>query len=176
LQPAAAPIRITQGEIYDATFSASTVRVTTPYMLTHSLTDISNKFVVATTVNLLVYSVKTTASEKGKEKASAPITAALELIQTVDRPTLPGNFTGSSFRAARFHPTEEHTLYTVMNTVPPRTRTKHSPYTSFVCKWNTDTWEVVKVRKISDKRATCFAARSVNSVLVIDFADHALQS
>jgi prolactin regulatory element-binding protein len=110
-------------------------------------------------VNLLVYSFKTTASEKGKAKASVPISASLELIKTVDRPSLPGNFTNSSFRAARFHPSYENTLYTIINTVPPRTRAKHSPYTSFVCKWDTNSWEVAKVRKISDKRATCFTVR-----------------
>jgi hypothetical protein len=119
------------------------------------------QLVVATTVNLLVYDLKSTASEKGKAKASAPISVSLELLQTVERPTLPGNFTSSSFRAARFHPTDEGTLYTVLNTVPPRTRARHAPYTSFVCKWDASTWAMTKARKISDKRATCFAVRSV---------------
>jgi prolactin regulatory element-binding protein len=126
------------------------------------------QLVVATTVNLLVYDLKSTASEKGKAKASAPISVSLELLQTVERPTLPSNFTSSSFRAARFHPTDEGTLYTVLNTVPPRTRARHAPYTSFVCKWDAGTWTMTKARKISDKRATCFAVRSVLALWALE--------
>jgi prolactin regulatory element-binding protein len=147
LQPAATPIHITQGEIYDATFSAT-------------------QLVVATTVNLLVYALTTTASEKGKEKASTspaaePITASLELVRTVERAALPGSFAGSSFRAARFDPADPRTLYTLVNTVPSaaQRRTRGTPRPAFVLKWDAETWEVVKVRKVSDKSATCFETR-----------------
>lgn len=105
-----------------------------------------------------MYTLKTTSSEKGKERAATP-TTSFELVKTIERPTLPGNFAGSNFRAARFHPTDPKTLYTIINTVPPRTRTKNSPRVAFVCKWDTETWEVVKLRKVGEKGATCFDIR-----------------
>ncbi|KAI0751449.1 WD40 repeat-like protein [Daedaleopsis nitida] len=130
----ALPIHIDKGEIYDAAFSTTTL-------------------VVATTVNLLVYALPS-ANEDASEKQPSPV--ALELLQTIDRPTLPGKDAGSSFRSVRFHPADEKTLYSVSNTVPPRTRTKSSPRRAFVCKWNTDTWQLTKVRQISDRGVTCF--------------------
>jgi prolactin regulatory element-binding protein len=126
------------------------------------------QLVVATTVNLLVYSLKTTISEKGKE--TTPTVSSLSLAHTVERPTLPGNFAGSNFRTARFHPTDPRTLYTVVNTVPPRTRTKSSPRVAFVVKWDTEKWEVVKLRKIGEKGATCFDVRyGVQNICVLQF-------
>jgi prolactin regulatory element-binding protein len=112
-------------------------------------------------VNLLVYTLKTGSSEKGKERASSESTpaTALELLRTVERPALPGNFAGSNFRAARFAPGDSTTLYTIINTVPPRTRTKASPRVAFVCKWDTEKWEVAKIRKVGEKGATCFDVR-----------------
>ncbi|EED80759.1 predicted protein [Postia placenta Mad-698-R] len=116
LSLAASPIHIDKGEIYDATFSSSTL-------------------VVATTVNLLVYALPPSdadakrAKAYGKKKEST--LAKLELLKTIDRPTLPGKDAGSSFRAARYHPHDEKVLYTVLNTVPPRTRTKSSPRRAF---------------------------------------------
>ena len=54
-------------------------------------------------------------------------------------------------------------IYTLVNAVPPRTRTKSSPRRAFVCKWNADKWEVTKMRKVGDKGVTCFDVRSVPS-------------
>lgn len=124
-------------------------------MLNHTLYQL----VIATTVNLLVYEIKASTSEKGKERASSATATSFELVKTIERPTLPGNFAGSNFRAARFHPTDSKTLYTVINTVPPRVRTKHSPRVAFICKWDTEKWEVVKLRKVGEKGATCFDIR-----------------
>ena len=116
---------------------------------------------IATTINLLVYALpdaltSATTSEKsaGKQKE-----IELELVKTVDRPSIPGADAGSSFRAARYHPSDPTVFYTVVNTVPPRTRTKHAPRKAFVCKWNTEKWEVTKVRKVSDRSVTCFDVR-----------------
>ncbi|CDO74285.1 hypothetical protein BN946_scf184663.g6 [Trametes cinnabarina] len=137
LDPIAAPVHLDKGEIFDASFSSKTV-------------------VVASTVNLLVYSLP--AEEDGvaapKEPNSEP--PVLELLHTIDRPELPGKDAGSSFRAGRHHPHDEKVLYTVMNTVPPRTRTKSSPKRSFICKWDTETWKMTKTRQVSDRQVTCF--------------------
>ncbi|KAI0663153.1 WD40 repeat-like protein [Cubamyces menziesii] len=137
LVPAARPIHVDKGEIFDATFSSKTL-------------------VVATTVNMLVYALPSDEDSDSSEERKEGQPAALELLRTIDRPDLPGKDAGSSFRAARFHPHDEKVLYTVMNTVPPRTRTKSSPRRAFICKWDTDTWKVTKVRQVSDRQVTCF--------------------
>ena len=120
---------------------------------------------IATTVNLLVYALPAalttpeTKSEKQSGKQKEIALAELELVETVERPSLPGETSGSSFRAARYHPSDSHTIYTVVNTVPPRTRKKSAPRQGFVCKWDTDKWEVNKHRKVSDRNVTCFDIR-----------------
>ncbi|KAI0722173.1 WD40 repeat-like protein [Cerioporus squamosus] len=148
LDPVAAPIHLDKGEIYDAAFS-------------------SNRLVVATTVSLLVYALPSE-HDKPSEKQSK---SQLELLQTLDRPSLPGKDAGSSYRAVRFHPTDEKTLYTVSNTVPPRTRTKSSPRRAFVCKWNTDTWKVTKTRQVSDRGVTCFDISPDGKLLAFGSSD-----
>ncbi|RDX53578.1 WD40 repeat-like protein, partial [Lentinus brumalis] len=148
LHPIAAPIHLEKGEIYDAAFS-------------------SNRLVVATTVSLLVYALPSE-DNKPAEKQSEP---QLELLQTIDRPLLPGKDAGSNYRAVRFHPKDEKTLYTVSNTVPPRTRTKSSPRRAFVCKWNTDTWNVTKTRQVSDRGVTCFDISPDGKLLAFGSSD-----
>jgi hypothetical protein len=78
----------------------------------------------------------------------------------------------------RFHPHTPTTLYTILNTTPPRTRkTKTTTRPAFVVKWSvsapadiTDVedekdkesvWEVGKVRKVGEKGVTCFDVRCV---------------
>ncbi|KZT72696.1 WD40 repeat-like protein [Daedalea quercina L-15889] len=157
LSPAVSPIHLDKGEIYDASFS-------------------SNTLVVATTINLLVYAVPSSdtqaKSEKaaGKEKESA--LTALELLKTIERPTLPGNNAGSSFRSVRYHPHDEKVLYTLVNSVPPRTRTKSSPRRAFVCKWDTEKWEVTKIRKVGDKGVTCFDISPNGNLLAFGSSDY----
>jgi prolactin regulatory element-binding protein len=128
------------------------------------LTFIPVQLVLVTTINLLVYELPTSVADGPSKKASgkqkkAVEAASLKLVQTVDRPTLPGKNAGSSFRAAKFHPQKPEILYTVINTVPPRTRTKNSPRSSFVCKWDTTKWAVIKIRQVSDRGLTCFDVR-----------------
>ncbi|RPD66687.1 WD40 repeat-like protein [Lentinus tigrinus ALCF2SS1-7] len=149
LSPIAAPIHLDKGEIYDAAFSSKTL-------------------VIATTVNLLVYALP---SEDGPSEKGQQQQQQLELLQTIDRPTLPGKDAGSSYRGVRFHPADEKTLYTVSNTVPPRTRTKSSPRRAFVCKWNTDTWKVTKTRQVSDRGVTCFDISPDGKLLAFGSSD-----
>lgn len=149
LDPAATSIKVSQGEIYDASFS-------------------STALVIVTTVNLLVYALPDT-STNGKQKVSE-----LELVKTVDRPPLPGKDAGSSFRAARFHPNDSKVLYTVINTVPPKTRGKTSPRRAFLCRWNTDTWQVTKVRQVSDRGLTCFDVSPNGKLLAYGSSDYSV--
>ncbi|KAJ7283837.1 WD40 repeat-like protein [Mycena rebaudengoi] len=135
--PSLAPVALavkTEKEIYDVTFAKNTI-------------------VIATTQNLLVYALpdagsKTSPSKnkkKGKQKAIVP--PELELLRTIEPPTLAGS-TASTFRAARYHPENSEILYTISNTVPVRSRTKKATARqAFVCKWNTTTWTVDKARK-----------------------------
>ena len=64
----------------------------------------------------------------------------------------------------RFHPHISTTLYTIVNTSPPRTRkTKSAPRPAFVVKWTipidlNDEWEI-RVRKVGEKGVTCFDVR-----------------
>lgn len=116
---------------------------------------------IATTVNLLVYALPDalTSATTSEKQAGKRREIELELVNTIDRPSLPGTEAGSSFRSARYHPTDSTVFYTVVNTLPPRTRAKHSPRKAFICKWDTEKWEVTKLRKVSDRSVTCFDVR-----------------
>ncbi|KAJ7228813.1 WD40 repeat-like protein [Mycena pura] len=160
--PSLAPLALavnTDKEIYDATFSKNTL-------------------VVATTHNLLVYALPTANSKgspsknkkKGKQKAVVP--SALELLRTIDAPVSVSGSTGSTFRAARYHPENTEILYTISNTIPGRSRTrKAAPRQAYVCKWNTTTWVVDKVRKVGDKGVTCFAVSPNGKLLAFGSSD-----
>ncbi|KII95368.1 hypothetical protein PLICRDRAFT_48333 [Plicaturopsis crispa FD-325 SS-3] len=163
LLPVAEALKVSQGEIYDATFSIGT----------------SVKLLVATTTNLLLYAVpsasSTSKSKKGKQK-EIPLNQ-LELLETVALPTLPGGV-GATFRAARYHPTDEDTLYTVLNTTPaPRSRStkaKAIPRQAYVCKWSTSTWKPLALRKVGDKGITCFDISSNGKWLAYGSSDYTI--
>ncbi|KAG5643785.1 hypothetical protein DXG03_009664 [Asterophora parasitica] len=151
LSPVAEPIH-TEKEIYDASFSGTTL-------------------VVATTHNLLVYALPTPAAipetpsptKKGKGKArkakSANASAAskLELLHTIDVLASAGGANGGTFRAAKYNPIDDGNFYTVVNTTPSRKpKAKATPRQAFVSKWNTKTWTVEKTRNFNDRGLTCF--------------------
>jgi len=148
LEEAATPINYPQREevVYDAAFSASTL-------------------VVATTLHLHVYNLPQ-ARKNGKQKASE-----LELLKSLDPPKLPGNYARSSFRAVRFHPLDPKILYTVVNTEPPKTSPKSSPRRSFICRWNTETWQVTKFRQVSVRGLTCFDVSPNGKLLAYGSSD-----
>ncbi|KAF7331958.1 WD-REPEATS-REGION domain-containing protein [Mycena kentingensis (nom. inval.)] len=134
----------TEKEIYDATFSKTTL-------------------VVATTANLLVYALPTPETKpspsknkkKGKQKVA--VLSELELLQTLAPPVGLSRISATTFRAARFHPANSDILYTISNTVPARSRTrKPAPTQAYICKWNTTSWTSDKVKKVCDKSITCF--------------------
>ncbi|KDQ64694.1 hypothetical protein JAAARDRAFT_94360, partial [Jaapia argillacea MUCL 33604] len=145
-----------KAEIYDATFS-------------------STQLILVTTLSLLIYALPPSSSQekKGKQKESA--LSALELVQTIDRPKLPGEEGPSTFRAAKFHPTDPQTLYTISNTTPsPRSRSsssKSSTRKAYVCKWNTKTWKVTKVRKVGEKGITVFSISPDGKMLAYGSSD-----
>jgi len=122
---------IDQGEIYDAAFSET-------------------ELVVATTVNLLIYSLP--GSKKGKEKESSVL--KLENPSVVERPKLPGGETGT-FRVAKYHPHTSRIFYTVINTTPAR-GAKSTQRKAYLTQWNTDGWKVERVKKVGVKGLTAF--------------------
>ncbi|KAF8211305.1 quinon protein alcohol dehydrogenase-like superfamily [Mycena galopus ATCC 62051] len=166
LEPAAMPIT-TDKEIYDVTFSQNTL-------------------VVATTDNLLVYALPAAVAptekpspsknkKKGKQKEKVILNAELELLRTVNPPASGLGSTGSTFRAAKFHPEKPEILYTISNTVPGRSRTKKAaPRQAYVCKWNTATWAVDKVRKVADKGLTCFDVSPNGNLLAFGSSDYSV--
>ncbi|KAF8803683.1 WD40 repeat-like protein [Phlegmacium glaucopus] len=140
----------TEKEIYDISFS-----------------NIS--LVVTTTHNLLVYALPTVplstavapASHKKKKKRKASVVdpsekmSPLSLQKSVELPSSVGE--GSTFRAARYHPQDQRILFSVINSVPPRTRkTRTVIRQAYICKWNTETWVVEKTKKVGDRGLTCF--------------------
>ncbi|KIM90988.1 hypothetical protein PILCRDRAFT_811489 [Piloderma croceum F 1598] len=181
LIPAASSIQ-TSHDIYDATFSSTTL-------------------VIATTHNLLVYALPSASADssttkgkgkgkrKGKQKSKAQTELELELLQTIELPVLPGAVEGASFRAARFHPHTPTTLYTIVNTTPPRTRkTKTTTRPAFVVKWSVPAsadandgekeekteWEAAKVRKVGEKGVTCFDVSPDGRFLAFGSSDYTI--
>ncbi|KAJ3811797.1 WD40 repeat-like protein [Lentinula aff. lateritia] len=143
LMPAAQSLKVDK-EIYDATFTKSTL-------------------IVATTAELRVYTLPETKSaspiqskKKGKQKVSTSL-PSLVCERVVDIPSSLGGPSGSSFRAARIHPTLGTILYTVANTIPNRSRGKSTARQAHVLKWNTENWTVDKIRKVGDRGITCFS-------------------
>ena len=127
-------------------------------------------------------------SSKGKAKIAAnnvPL-PPLELIKILEKPNLPNLAEGSnvSFRAARYspyrvseltilnltypfryHPSNWTQLYAVMNASSPRgTRGKRGAY---VVRWDTNSWEIIKSKKIADANITCMDIRYVHLLLTV---------
>jgi len=142
----------TENVIYDVSFSNISV-------------------VVATTHNLLVYELPTTplatkgSPKKRKKKTKASTDGlseklpSLTLQESVPLPSSTAE--GSTFRAARYHPRDRRILFSVINSVPPRTRkTRTVTRQAFICIWNTETWVVEKTKKVGDRGLTCFDVSS----------------
>jgi len=137
----------------------------------YDLSMSNNSLVITTTHNLLVYALPTaplsttaaTQSPKKRKKKLKASTAdglsekvsSLNLQKSVPLPSSTGE--GSTFRAARHHPQDQQILFSVINSVPPRTRrTKSVTRQAFICIWNTETWVVEKIKKVGDRGLTCF--------------------
>jgi len=144
----------TEKEIYDLSFS-----------------NIS--LVVTTTHNLLVYALPTEplatsaspAKRRKKLKADpSEKVPSLSLQKSVELPTSIGE--GKTFRAARYHPQDQQILFSVINSVSPRTRgTRTVTRQAYICKWNTETWVVEKTKKVGDRGLTCFDVSDDGSFL-----------
>ncbi|KAJ8595324.1 WD40 repeat-like protein [Rhizopogon salebrosus TDB-379] len=186
LSPAAQPIQIPKGEIYDATFS-------------------STHLVLATSLNLFVYALPELTSEgiekspkkkkgkqkgKGKEKDAPSRTPSqtpeLRLVETVDIPSVPGAPAQSSvtFRAARFHPSNYDTLYTAVNTVAPRAKnSKMAKKQAYILKWrvnlhgekdSTQSISMERARKAGEGGLTCFDVSPNGKLLAFGSSDYSL--
>ncbi|KAI0265145.1 WD40 repeat-like protein [Gloeopeniophorella convolvens] len=122
---------IEKGEIYDAAFS-------------------EDSLVVATTLNLLVYSLPE--SKKGKEKEGSEF--KLGTPRVIERPKLPGGENGT-FRVVKYHPLDPRVFYTVINTTPAR-GVKSSQRKAYIVRWNAETWKPERTRRIGTKGMTTF--------------------
>lgn len=110
--------------------------------------------------------------------------SSLSLQKSVPLPSSTGE--GSTFRAARYiylatfgymshtlfvrhHPQDQRILFSVINSVPPRTRkTKTVTRRAYICIWNTETWDVERIKKVGDRGLTCFDIRY--EILCLKFA------
>ncbi|KAG6837952.1 hypothetical protein H0H93_008346 [Arthromyces matolae] len=139
----------TENEIYDATFSGSTITVVTTANLTiYSLPKTS---VEPSTPSVKINKVK--GKGKSAKVASNTATPKLEVLQTVAVPPIPGAL--PTFRSARYHPTNDQIIYATVNATTPRTKKTKTPQRqSFVYKWNTTTWTVERSRKVGDRALT----------------------
>jgi len=138
--------------------------------------------VIATTANLLIYTLPSTDGKppspskhkkKGKQKTKS--LPELGTPRIVELPESLGGAGGSTFRAARYHPQNDKVIYTVINTVPVRSRkTKSAPRQAFVCKWNTESWTIDKMRKVGDRALTCFDVSPNGSLLAFGSSDYSI--
>ncbi|KAF8525358.1 WD40 repeat-like protein [Gautieria morchelliformis] len=147
LTPAALSIQLQRGQLYDATFSPASL-------------------IIAATTHLEVYSLPKARSGKKKKLD------ALSLLRIVDPPTSPAQ--GLTFRAARFHPIQPETMYTVLNASPPRVRGKPSPRPAYICMWDTNTWQMIKMRKVAEKGVTCFDVSADGKLVAFGSSDYTI--
>ncbi|KLO18073.1 WD40 repeat-like protein [Schizopora paradoxa] len=155
---------ITKDEFYDASFS-------------------STKLAVATNKDFFIYSLpaaevnekSSSSGPKTRSKAKGRKNSKLEeqeLLEAFSRPDVTGDRTGNTtLRACRFNPVNDDIIYTVSNTAPIRTKGKSKPKQGYICKWNTTTWKIVKVRKAGEKGITCFDVSPNGKYLAVGSAD-----
>lgn len=186
LSPVVQPVQVPKGEIYDVTFS-------------------STHLVLATSLNLLVYALPKPSLEdsekspkkikgkqkgKGKEKEvpsrTPSQTPELQLVDTVDIPSVPGALAQSvvTFRAARFHPSDYNTLYAAVNTVAPRVKkSKTAKKQAYILKWRVNLSEengstrsisVEGARKAGEGGLTCFDVSPNGKFLAFGSSDYSL--
>ncbi|KAL5530192.1 hypothetical protein ACEPAF_6449 [Sanghuangporus sanghuang] len=173
LTPAAKYLQ-TDHEIYDVSFSSTSILVaTTDKLLVYALP-------AASTPATSPPGPKTRSKQKQKRKAKEDnkvTSKELELLNSIERPALPGlEGVATVFRAARYHPAANGVAFTVLNTTSgPRIRgSKTKPKQGYVCRWNTDSWKVVKSRKIGEKGITCFDVSANGRFLAYGSADHTI--
>ena len=83
--------------------------------------------------------------------------------------TLPLSVTCLILCFVRHHPQDQRILFSVINSVPPRTRkTKTVTRRAYICIWNTETWDVERIKKVGDRGLTCFDIRY--EILCLKFA------
>jgi len=59
----------------------------------------------------------------------------------------------------------------VINTNPPRTRSKSAQRHGFICKWDAESWAIEKRRKASDRPVTCFDVSGDGKLLAFGSSD-----
>ncbi|KAG6378877.1 WD40 repeat-like protein [Boletus reticuloceps] len=165
LSPVIPSVRVSEGEIYDATFSLS-------------------RLFLATSSKLFVYALPT--HPDGDESSSMQSTSdnkQLDVIKTIELPSISGvpSRSNVTFRAARLHPTRHDTLYTVVNATLPRVKhEKFAKKRAYVLKWKISEKDasldvyIETIRKVCDGNLTCFDVSSDGRLLAFGASDYSL--
>ncbi|KAH7887890.1 quinon protein alcohol dehydrogenase-like superfamily [Phlebopus sp. FC_14] len=171
LELLAQPLRVSNGEIYDATFSFS-------------------HLILVTSMNLLIYVLPGADSQppqQGEQKGGGSTALPeLRLLKAIDLPSIPGVPAESvaTFRAARLHPVEGNILYTAINvTLPRRPNEKVAKKQSYALKWrvlflsqdiNTFRARVESLRKLREGGLTCLDVSPDGKLLAFGASDYSL--
>ncbi|KIL00279.1 hypothetical protein PAXRUDRAFT_29921 [Paxillus rubicundulus Ve08.2h10] len=176
------PIHVTNGEIYDATFSSSHVILAT---------SSSISFYALPTFSAVDNEKSPRSKKKGKHKSGPQLSERdtslqeLKLVKAFEPPSISGVPFGSRiiFRAVRLHPLQQDTLYTVVNVTLPRApKTKTAKKRAYVQKWkitsssedHTFDARVEVTRKTCDGNLTCFDASPDGKLLAFGASDYSL--
>ncbi|KAF9780306.1 WD40 repeat-like protein [Thelephora terrestris] len=97
----------------------------------------------------------------------------LEAIKTIPAPPMPDRGLNVQIR---LHPSDENVLYTLSNSTASRAklRSKATPRQAYISKWDVNTWKVTKIRKVSDKGATCFDISPNGKYLAFGSSDYSI--
>ncbi|KIJ20119.1 hypothetical protein PAXINDRAFT_68481 [Paxillus involutus ATCC 200175] len=182
LSPICHPIHVTNGEIYDATFSSSHVVLAT---------SSSISFYALPTFSAADIEKSPRPKKKGKHTSGPPLSGPstslqeLKLVKTFDPPSISGVPSGSkiTFRAVRLHPLQQNTLYTVVNVTLPRApKAKTAKKQAYVQKWkiasssedHTFDARMEATRKTCDGNLTCFDVSPDGKLLAFGASDYSL--
>jgi prolactin regulatory element-binding protein len=171
LSPVTPSIHVSEGEIYDATFSSS-------------------RLFLAVSSKLLVYALPTHVDgdehySKAKDDVLRSTSAkrALDVIKTIELPSISGvpSRSNLTFRAVRLHPIHQDTLYSVINVTLPRGKhEKLAKRRAYVFKWKITEKDgtfhagVEIIRKVCDGNLTCFDVSSDGRLLAFGASDYSL--
>ncbi|KZS97651.1 WD40 repeat-like protein [Sistotremastrum niveocremeum HHB9708] len=179
LTPVATRYKISDVDLYDLTFCGDTlVAASTKKLHIFSLptTDSSEK---ASNGSASPSKPKKKKKKKSRDSTSGSGNAGLKSLQlsrAVEIPKLPGvsEDESATFRVVRSHPTS-NIAFAVINTTPSHRGKKKTSRKSFLVKYNTEDWSVLKVRKIGEKGGvTCFDISADGRFLAYGTSDYCI--
>ncbi|KIM21819.1 hypothetical protein M408DRAFT_333251 [Serendipita vermifera MAFF 305830] len=192
LARAAPVIGASAGELFDISFSATSVAIASStnifiYNLHEDKAPSENMLKAKNAGSVASLDEKTPEKGKGKgkgknkangkasisEKMEAQL-ESLELASTIVRPKLPSvGAANSTFRAVRYHPNDFFTLYAVLNTTTKTSSSYKRRAYVVIYSWipKLRAWSVVKSRRISEGSLTCFEISSDGHYLAYAASD-----